>query len=175
MLGLNMTSLALPDYEIIKCLERLIHLHQHHFVTCACLKDVTLGWDRHPQSHLKLLHWIPCLLREVELSDGTQFSISRIPETFEIWSVCEYHILWIERGSVICKKRISEVPAEGKCLTLKTPIVLFASTLGPRRVPVDCKPRVGNGGREFTFMGFLLWLGSFPTQFNSHNSHVEKV
>ncbi|XP_058591646.1 coiled-coil domain-containing protein 170 isoform X1 [Neofelis nebulosa] len=42
-LGLNMTSLALPDYEIIKCLERLIHLHQHHFVTCACLKDVTLG------------------------------------------------------------------------------------------------------------------------------------
>ncbi|XP_030172460.1 coiled-coil domain-containing protein 170 [Lynx canadensis] len=43
MLGLNMTSLALPDYEIIKCLERLIHLHQHHFVTCACLKDVTLG------------------------------------------------------------------------------------------------------------------------------------
>ncbi|XP_040304808.1 coiled-coil domain-containing protein 170 isoform X3 [Herpailurus yagouaroundi] len=43
MLGLNMTSLALPDYEIIKCLERLIHLHQHHFVTCACLKGVTLG------------------------------------------------------------------------------------------------------------------------------------
>ncbi|XP_060472899.2 coiled-coil domain-containing protein 170 isoform X4 [Panthera onca] len=42
-LGLNMTSLALPDYEIIKCLERLIHLHRHHFVTCACLKDVTLG------------------------------------------------------------------------------------------------------------------------------------
>ncbi|XP_049510628.1 coiled-coil domain-containing protein 170 [Panthera uncia] len=55
-LGLNMTSLALPDYEIIKCLERLIHLHRHHFVTCACLKDVTLGGDRHPQSHLKLLH-----------------------------------------------------------------------------------------------------------------------
>ncbi|XP_053760352.1 coiled-coil domain-containing protein 170 isoform X2 [Panthera pardus] len=42
-LGLNMTSLALPDCEIIKCLERLIHLHRHHFVTCACLKDVTLG------------------------------------------------------------------------------------------------------------------------------------
>ncbi|VFV18113.1 Hypothetical predicted protein [Lynx pardinus] len=47
MLGLNMTSLALPDYEIIKCLERLIHLHQHHFVTCACLKDVTLGSRSH--------------------------------------------------------------------------------------------------------------------------------
>ncbi|XP_039096906.1 coiled-coil domain-containing protein 170 [Hyaena hyaena] len=56
MLGLNMTSLALPDYEIIKCLERLIHSHHHHFVTCACLKDVTPERDRHPQSHLKLLH-----------------------------------------------------------------------------------------------------------------------
>ncbi|XP_070273556.1 coiled-coil domain-containing protein 170 isoform X2 [Myotis yumanensis] len=56
MLGLNMTSLALPDYEIIKCLERLIHSHQHHFVTCAGLNDVTTGQDRHPQSHLKLLH-----------------------------------------------------------------------------------------------------------------------
>ncbi|XP_004857001.1 coiled-coil domain-containing protein 170 [Heterocephalus glaber] len=56
MLGLNMTTLALPDYEIIKCLERLIHSHQHHFVTCACLKDVTTGQDRHPQGHLKLLH-----------------------------------------------------------------------------------------------------------------------
>ncbi|XP_021076543.1 coiled-coil domain-containing protein 170 [Mus pahari] len=44
MLGLNMTSLALPDYEIIKCLERLIHSyhhhHHHHFVPCACLKDM---------------------------------------------------------------------------------------------------------------------------------------
>lgn len=56
MLGLNLTSLALPDYEIIRCLERLIHSHQHHFVTCACLKDVMPGGDRHPQSHLKLLH-----------------------------------------------------------------------------------------------------------------------
>lgn len=43
MLGLNLTSLALPDYEIIKCLERLIHSHHHHhhhFVPCACLKDM---------------------------------------------------------------------------------------------------------------------------------------
>ncbi|KAM5326683.1 coiled-coil domain-containing protein 170 isoform 2-T2 [Glossophaga mutica] len=56
MLGLNMTSLALPDYEIIKCLERLIHSHQHHFVTCACFKDVTTRQDRHLQGHLKLLH-----------------------------------------------------------------------------------------------------------------------
>ncbi|XP_025150141.3 coiled-coil domain-containing protein 170 isoform X2 [Bubalus bubalis] len=52
MLGLNMMSLALPDYEIIKCLERLIHAHQHHFVPCACLKDVTAKQDRPPQ----LLH-----------------------------------------------------------------------------------------------------------------------
>ncbi|XP_014650949.1 PREDICTED: coiled-coil domain-containing protein 170, partial [Ceratotherium simum simum] len=56
MLGLNMTNLTLPDYEIIKCLERLIHSHQHHFVTCACLKDVTTGRDRHLKDHLKLLH-----------------------------------------------------------------------------------------------------------------------
>ncbi|XP_054426099.1 coiled-coil domain-containing protein 170 [Pteronotus mesoamericanus] len=56
MLGLNMTSLALPDYEIIKCLERLIHSHQHHFVTCACFKDVTTRQDRYLQDHLKLLH-----------------------------------------------------------------------------------------------------------------------
>ncbi|XP_032958923.1 coiled-coil domain-containing protein 170 isoform X2 [Rhinolophus ferrumequinum] len=56
MLGLNMSSLALPDYEIIKCLERLIHSHQHHFVTCACLKDVTTRQDRHPQGHLRILH-----------------------------------------------------------------------------------------------------------------------
>nr|KAF6461539.1 coiled-coil domain containing 170 [Molossus molossus] len=55
MLGLNVTSLALPDYEIIKCLERLIHSHRHHFVTCACLRDVTARQDRHLQSRLKLL------------------------------------------------------------------------------------------------------------------------
>lgn len=56
MLGLSMTSLALPDYEIIKCLERLIHAHQHHFVTCACLKDVTARQDGHLKGHLKVLH-----------------------------------------------------------------------------------------------------------------------
>uniref|UniRef100_G3T9F3 Coiled-coil domain containing 170 n=1 Tax=Loxodonta africana TaxID=9785 RepID=G3T9F3_LOXAF len=56
MLGLNVTTLALPDYEIIKCLERLIHSHQHHFVTCACLKDVTTGRDRLLQDHLKPVH-----------------------------------------------------------------------------------------------------------------------
>lgn len=56
MLGLNLSSLALPDYEIIKCLERLIQSHRHHFVTCACLKDATARQDRHPQGHLKLLH-----------------------------------------------------------------------------------------------------------------------
>ncbi|XP_012882383.1 PREDICTED: coiled-coil domain-containing protein 170 [Dipodomys ordii] len=56
MLGLNMTTLALPDYEIIKCLERLIHLHQHHFVTCACVSNLTTGQDRHLGDHLKFLH-----------------------------------------------------------------------------------------------------------------------
>ncbi|XP_077005398.1 coiled-coil domain-containing protein 170 [Tamandua tetradactyla] len=56
MLGLNVTSLALPDYEIITSLERLIHSHQHHFASCACLKDMTLGRDRHLQDHLKTTH-----------------------------------------------------------------------------------------------------------------------
>nr|XP_033795896.1 coiled-coil domain-containing protein 170 isoform X2 [Geotrypetes seraphini] len=35
MLGLSVNTLALPDYEIIKRLERLVHIHQHHMVTCA--------------------------------------------------------------------------------------------------------------------------------------------
>ncbi|XP_023562005.1 coiled-coil domain-containing protein 170 [Octodon degus] len=56
MLGLNVSTLALPDYEIIKCLERIIHSHQHHFLTCSCLKDMTTVQDRCPQGHQKLLH-----------------------------------------------------------------------------------------------------------------------
>ncbi|KAM4040296.1 coiled-coil domain-containing protein 170 [Anomaloglossus baeobatrachus] len=35
MLGLNVNSLALPDYEIIKRLEGLLHTHHHHVVSCA--------------------------------------------------------------------------------------------------------------------------------------------
>ncbi|KAM4770930.1 coiled-coil domain-containing protein 170 [Rhinophrynus dorsalis] len=35
MLGLNVNALALPDYEIIKRLEGLIHTHHHHVVSCA--------------------------------------------------------------------------------------------------------------------------------------------
>ncbi|XP_073413783.1 coiled-coil domain-containing protein 170 [Dendrobates tinctorius] len=35
MLGLNINSLALPDYEIIKRLEGLLHTHHHHVVSCA--------------------------------------------------------------------------------------------------------------------------------------------
>ncbi|OCT79929.1 coiled-coil domain-containing protein 170 [Xenopus laevis] len=35
MLGLNVNVLALPDYEIIKRLEGLIHNHHHHVVSCA--------------------------------------------------------------------------------------------------------------------------------------------
>ncbi|XP_037376559.1 coiled-coil domain-containing protein 170 isoform X2 [Talpa occidentalis] len=56
MLGLNLTSLALPDYEIIKCLERLIHSHQCHLVPCACLRDVAGGRERPPQGHFKPLN-----------------------------------------------------------------------------------------------------------------------
>ncbi|NWV20896.1 CC170 protein, partial [Origma solitaria] len=40
MLGLDIASLALPDYEIITRLEGLIHSHQHHFFPCVCLKNV---------------------------------------------------------------------------------------------------------------------------------------
>ena len=72
-------------------------------------------------------------------------------------------------------KRISKVPALGKCLALKTPIILFASTLGPRWISLDCVSRMGNDGRELTIMGFLLWVRSSTTQFNSHNNHVEKL
>ncbi|XP_055471975.1 damage-control phosphatase ARMT1 isoform X3 [Psammomys obesus] len=42
LLGLNTTSLVIPDCDIIRCLERLIH--HHHFVPCACLTD-----DRRPR------------------------------------------------------------------------------------------------------------------------------
>uniref|UniRef100_A0A8C4WPJ7 Coiled-coil domain containing 170 n=1 Tax=Gopherus evgoodei TaxID=1825980 RepID=A0A8C4WPJ7_9SAUR len=38
MLGLSVTSLVLPDYEIITRLEGLIHSHQHHFVPCVSSK-----------------------------------------------------------------------------------------------------------------------------------------
>ncbi|NWT81877.1 CC170 protein, partial [Lanius ludovicianus] len=40
MLGLDIASLALPDYEIITRLEGLIHSHQHHFFPCVCPKDM---------------------------------------------------------------------------------------------------------------------------------------
>ncbi|XP_009573808.1 PREDICTED: LOW QUALITY PROTEIN: coiled-coil domain-containing protein 170, partial [Fulmarus glacialis] len=57
MLGLNIASLALPDYEIITRLEGLIHSHQHHYFPCVCLKDVartrgTLA-KKHTASSLK--------------------------------------------------------------------------------------------------------------------------
>ncbi|XP_038618212.1 coiled-coil domain-containing protein 170 [Tachyglossus aculeatus] len=45
MLGLNIASLALPDYEIIRSLEKLIHCHQHHHLTCGCIEDITLWQD----------------------------------------------------------------------------------------------------------------------------------
>ncbi|XP_058025442.1 coiled-coil domain-containing protein 170 isoform X2 [Ahaetulla prasina] len=38
MLGLNITTVALPDYEIVTRLEGLIHSHQHHCSPCACFK-----------------------------------------------------------------------------------------------------------------------------------------
>lgn len=142
MLGLNMTSLALPDYEIIKCLESLIHSHQHHFVTCACIKDVTTGQARHPQHPLKLLHWMSYLLREVELKDRAQFSISQIPNLWNLISVWIWYTLMIKQDSYQWQKNISKVPAVGKCLTLKPPIISFACDLGPRRIPPCCVSRM---------------------------------
>ncbi|XP_066478852.1 coiled-coil domain-containing protein 170 [Tiliqua scincoides] len=52
MLGLNIATVALPDYEIITRLEGLIHSHQHHFVPCVCLKDMAVRQD----GPLQLLH-----------------------------------------------------------------------------------------------------------------------
>ncbi|XP_071596684.1 coiled-coil domain-containing protein 170-like isoform X8 [Heliangelus exortis] len=56
MLGLNIASLALPDYEIIARLERLIHFHQHHYFPCVCLKDVAVAPEEHSQRNKQLLH-----------------------------------------------------------------------------------------------------------------------
>lgn len=52
MLGLNIATVALPDYEIITRLEALIHSHQHHFLPCVCLKDMAVRQD----GALQLLH-----------------------------------------------------------------------------------------------------------------------
>ncbi|KGL92513.1 Coiled-coil domain-containing protein 170, partial [Charadrius vociferus] len=56
MLGLNIASLALPDYEIITRLEGLIHSHQHHYFPCVCLKDVARAPEEHSQRNVRLLH-----------------------------------------------------------------------------------------------------------------------
>ncbi|KAL2306407.1 hypothetical protein Nmel_004325 [Mimus melanotis] len=56
MLGLDIASLALPDYEIITRLEGLIHCHQHHvlMLPCVCLKDMAPrgAANKHPASSL---------------------------------------------------------------------------------------------------------------------------
>ncbi|NXS39993.1 CC170 protein, partial [Balaeniceps rex] len=56
MLGLNIASLALPDYEIITRLEGLIHSHQHHYFPCVCLKDVARAPEEHSARNIQLLH-----------------------------------------------------------------------------------------------------------------------
>ncbi|XP_054252496.1 damage-control phosphatase ARMT1 isoform X1 [Indicator indicator] len=56
MLGLDIASLALPDYEIITCLEGLIHCHQHHHFPCICLRDMAGAPEEHPQGNIQLLH-----------------------------------------------------------------------------------------------------------------------
>ncbi|KFV19118.1 Coiled-coil domain-containing protein 170, partial [Tauraco erythrolophus] len=56
MLGLNIASLALPDYEIITRLEGLIHFHQHHCFPCVCLNDVARAPEEHSQRNIQFLH-----------------------------------------------------------------------------------------------------------------------
>lgn len=56
MLGLDLASLALPDYEIITRLEGLIHFHQHHFIPCVCVKDVTRTEDERLDRNIQFLH-----------------------------------------------------------------------------------------------------------------------
>ncbi|XP_021237919.1 coiled-coil domain-containing protein 170-like isoform X6 [Numida meleagris] len=56
MLGLDLASLTLPDYEIITRLEGLIHFHQHHFIPCVCVKDVTRTEDEHLERNIQFLH-----------------------------------------------------------------------------------------------------------------------
>ncbi|NWW78698.1 CC170 protein, partial [Climacteris rufus] len=55
MLGLDIASLALPDYEIITHLDGLIHSHQHHCFPCVCLKDVARTPEEQ-QGNIQLLH-----------------------------------------------------------------------------------------------------------------------
>ncbi|NWS95151.1 CC170 protein, partial [Mionectes macconnelli] len=55
MLGLNIASLALPDYEIITCLDGLIHSYKHHCFPCVCLKDVARAPEEQ-QRNVHLLH-----------------------------------------------------------------------------------------------------------------------
>lgn len=56
MLGLDIASLALPDYEIITRLEGLIHSHHHHYFPCVCLQDVARAPGEHSQRTVQLLH-----------------------------------------------------------------------------------------------------------------------
>ncbi|NXW87240.1 CC170 protein, partial [Alopecoenas beccarii] len=56
MLGLDIASLALPDYEIITRLEGLIHSHHHHCFPCICLQDVARAPGEHSQRNMRLLH-----------------------------------------------------------------------------------------------------------------------
>ncbi|NXA13054.1 CC170 protein, partial [Sapayoa aenigma] len=55
MLGLNIASLALPDYEIITRLDDLIHSHQHHCFPCVCLRHMSRTPEEQ-QGNIQLLH-----------------------------------------------------------------------------------------------------------------------
>lgn len=61
-----------------------------------------------------------------------------------------------EQESIIGNKESQKVPAVDKCSAVKTPMVSFANTLGPRRIPLGCIPRTKNGEWRLTLMGYLL-------------------
>ncbi|KAM4679660.1 coiled-coil domain-containing protein 170-like [Amazona ochrocephala] len=56
MLGLNIASLALPDYEIITRLEGLIHSHQHHYFSCVCHKEMARAPEENFHRNIQYLH-----------------------------------------------------------------------------------------------------------------------
>ncbi|XP_078145756.1 coiled-coil domain-containing protein 170 [Centroberyx gerrardi] len=58
MLGLDATTLALPNYEIIKLLESLLHTHHHHH---HLHHHLNLPWQcpTHQRSHLPQIHDFP--------------------------------------------------------------------------------------------------------------------
>lgn len=63
-LGLDATALALPNYEIIKLLETLLHGHRHHLHHHA---NILWHYSTHQRPHLQQVQ---------ELSDGSNLDVT---------------------------------------------------------------------------------------------------